>query len=620
MIGRLVLSDRNIYKIKSGTKQVSARKCNVISGSNQDILIKTSKEFSPRDEYIKFDPKSNSIIDGLGQVGTDNADLDIYYHLFTNNWMSSSKYMKLWEEYIDECIEINWDLANTIQFPNLIRKTKNGLNGLNGLNGESGKSWESWESGLSGEKMVRTEYKNKVITIDPDKSIDLDDGFSFVSNEMDFQLDIHIADPVSWFNFDNPKFKQIFNEITSRLQSCYISRSNKTEQTEQAGQSNKKEQTGQSNPTHLLPANIVNLFSLLEIKSSSSIKSRRALSFCFKISKDTKQIVEFELKPTNLTNIDNYSYDAYDKFINSQFNTGSCSESGSGSGSGSNSGSGSGIKTELVELTNMLVDIIGLNRQAYPLLTCADNISHSMIEIFMILTNWWGGNYLQNILKSNPIFRVQNASDLGSDFNIGHVPEYARPFLSVSANYVRSIYKGDGEGEGEGEGDGDGKEDGKETTMETKNQYIHHSLGISNYAHLSSPMRRFIDMINHLGFYNQTLDMSFNLEQINTRIKLQKKISNAWNLLKFIKSNPKSNKFKACIFDWIKNDKSGKIMSLIVLHLQTETDKFISIVNVELPQIDKTANLFKYMELDVELYYNSNNFKSSKFPFSIKII
>ena len=64
-------------------------------------------------------------------------------------------------------------------------------------------------------------------------------------------------------------------------------------------------------------------------------------------------------------------------------------------------------------------------------------------------------------------------------------------------------------------------------------------------------------------------------------------------------------------------------------------------VNVEIPQIDISSdpinlqspqnlpnlpnltniqNLTKYMQWDIELYYNSNNFKSSKFPFSIKII
>jgi hypothetical protein len=43
-------------------------------------------------------------------------------------------------------------------------------------------------------------------------------------------------------------------------------------------------------------------------------------------------------------------------------------------------------------------------------------------------------------------------------------------------------------------------------------------------------------------------------------------------------------------------------------------------VNVELPQIESTQNLEKYLEWNIELYYNSNNFKSTKFPFSIKIV
>lgn len=526
MIGRLVLSDRNIYKIKSAAKQVSARKCNILSSPNQDTLVKTSKVFSSRDEYVKFDPSTNSIIEGLGQVGTDVADMDIYYHLYTLNWLSSSKYTKLWEEYINECVEIDFDLASNIG-------------------------------------LTRIEYTNQVITIDPNKSIDLDDGFSFVSNEMFYQLDIHIADPVSWFNFSNPKFKSIFDELANRLQSCYISKTDRLE-----------------HPTHLLPHNIVNLISLLEIKSSFPVKSRRALSFCFKISNDTKQIVGFELKPTRLTNIVNYSYQMYDEFINSTYNIQK--------------------KTKLVEIVNILIDIIGLNPITYPPLTCDNDISHSMIEIFMILTNWWGGNYLLNTIKSNPILRTQNSNDLGSDFNISHVPEYARPFLSVSANYVNTF----------------------QSSLET--EYNHYSLGISNYAHLSSPMRRFIDMVNHLGFYKQILNTPFDLEQINTRIKTQKKISNAWNLVKFIKSNPESNKFKACLFDWTKNDKNGKneknckIMGLMVLY--HTTINFISIVNVELPQIDETSNLSKYKEWNVELYYNSNNFKSVKFPFSIKII
>jgi hypothetical protein len=151
---------------------------------------------------------------------------------------------------------------------------------------------------------------------------------------------------------------------------------------------------------------------------------------------------------------------------------------------------------------------------------------------------------------------------------------------------------------------------------------LHYSLGISNYTHISSPMRRFIDMLNHLGFYSVNLDLDLNaisidIKNINKKISKYKKLSNGYDLLRFIKTNPEKNVFKACLIDW-NLDSNGKINSLLVLN--QDQFKFIKVVNVELPQIESTSNLTKYMELDVELYYNSNNFKSTKFPFSIKII
>ena len=133
MIGRLVLSDRNIYKLKSDNKHFSARKCYILSEFHNDILIKSSKDFNPKDEYIKINPDTNTILEVLGQVGNENSDIDIYYHLFTIDWMSKSKYNKLWEQ-----IDTSFDLA-----PH------------------------------------RIIYNDQVITIDPLGSIDLDDGFSF---------------------------------------------------------------------------------------------------------------------------------------------------------------------------------------------------------------------------------------------------------------------------------------------------------------------------------------------------------------------------------------------------------------------------------------------------------
>ncbi len=516
MIGRLILSDRNIFKIKSGTKYITARKCNILSEIEPDTLVKSNKDFNTKDEYIKFDPNTNTIIEGLGHIGTFQADNDIYYHLFTNGWISKTKYAMMWNEYINTNPP---DLA-----------IKMGFNRIN--------------------------YSEQVITIDPENSIDLDDGFSFNFDNNYWYLDIHIADPVSWYDFEEPKFKQIFMELSKRIQSCYI------------------KNTFNIEPTHLLPIDIVKLVSLLEIDASTKSKNNiRAISFQFVINKHTKTIESFNLTHTNLTNIKNYTYATFDEFINQTLN----------------------LKIELVDLCNKLRDIIGLSKDLYENIDRTNDITHKMIELFMILTNWYGGNYLKSKLnKSNFIIRIQDKKDfIDEHFDI--IPIYAKPYLSVSANYA--YY----------------------TKTENKN---HHSLGIKNYTHLTSPMRRFIDMLNHIELYNiSNIDSNIDLEKINLKIKNQKKISNCWKLFEFlesIKSKPELNKFKACLFDWTHTTDTNKINCLIVIY-QKEYE-FSSIINVELPQIIQTQNLTKYMEWDIELYYNSNNFKSSKFPFSIKIL
>ena len=517
MIGRLVLSDRNIFKIKSLGKNVTARKCLILSESHNEILIKSSKEFNPKDDYVKIDPISNTIIEGFGQVGIRENDLGIYYHLYTLGWMSKSKYNRIWDK-----IDTNYDLATN-----------------------------------------RVEYLNKVITIDPAGSIDLDDGFSFSSDQEYYYLDIHIADPVSYFDLANPTMIKILQELFTRLQTCYINLDSS------------------NGPTHLLPESIVKLVSLLEINLNldNTKQSKRAITFCFKILKNTLEI-EFELKFSKLINIKNYSYEKYDEEINLDSNI--------------------EIKTNLTNMTNDIIKIMGVNIEPIELNT---DISHRMIEVFMLLTNWYGGNYLINNLSSNKtIIRVQNKNELSDElddsFDILEVPIYARPILSKAANY--SI----------------------PNKLDENN--FHYTLGISNYAHISSPMRRFIDMINHFGFYqidlceiNKDLESYYQIDIINEKIKKYKKISNGFDLVKFISLNPTSNRFKACLFDY-KKINTNTIKCMLVLY-QSE-HKFTKVVNVELPQIDLTFDLKKFMEFDVELYYNPNNFKSNKFPFSIKVI
>ena len=372
------------------------------------------------------------------------------------------------------------------------------------------------------------------------------------------------------FDLSNPFMIKILNELNTRLQTCYIDSNSNS-----------------NNPTHLLPDPIVNLISLQEITPNSNIKFRRAISFCFKISKakSSDSPIDFKLKFTKLTNIKNYSYNIYDQEINLESNF--------------------ELKSNLVNLSNKLICLMKLKLE--PIDPNIDiTITHRMIEIFMILTNWYGGNYLINKLSwSKTILRTQNSSDFEKDFDSNIIPKYARPILSKTANYLLN--------------------------SDSTNNF-HYSLRIQNYAHISSPMRRFVDMINHLGFYQVDLEtfginlnLLYNMDRINMQIKNYKKLSNGYDLVKFIRfpgdnANPTNNKFRACLFDWELNLITNKIKCLLVLN--QDQYKFIKVVSVELPQIDLTSikNLKKYMEFDIELYYNSNNFKSNKFPFSIKII
>jgi hypothetical protein len=58
------------------------------------------------------------------------------------------------------------------------------------------------------------------------------------------------------------------------------------------------------------------------------------------------------------------------------------------------------------------------------------------------------------------------------------------------------------------------------------------------------------------------------------------------------------------------------MLNLIIFDIK---NNFKKIINVELPNIC-IIEITKYKEFDIELYYNSINFNSNKFPFSIKIL
>jgi len=489
MIGRLVLSNRNIYKIPDGKKNSNARKCIILSENNDDILIKTNKSFHPRDNYIIIDKENNTILQNLGEIGNHLDDKNIYHELFTLNWMSNSKYNKLWHDYFSN--NIAFDLNTS-----------------------------------------RNDYLHQVITIDPDNSIDLDDGFTLLSDDLFDYLDIHIADPVSYFNFNDENMIKIFDELSKRKNTCYIpNKDNKI--------------------IHLLPEFMINKISLLENINEGDYK--RAITFRFKISKSNNDI-DFNIIYTKLFNIKNKTYDSFDKELSVN------------------------KKNNIINLTNKLIDIMNLKHDKIT----SNNISHEMIEIFMVLVNNYTGNFLQNHKKKG-ILRTQSNEDSENEIiDLNNIPLYAKDFLNHSANYK---------------------------IINDNDNNNHFSLGINNYCHISSPMRRFIDMINHLILYDIDYINKIDINFINDIIKKQKKISNAYDLINFINID---NIMKGCVLDIFDNNN-------ILLVVYNETNNFKKIVNVEIPQ---TTDLIikKYLELDIQLFYNPNNFKSNKFPFSIKII
>lgn len=508
MIGRLVLSSRNLYKINNpkNNKLVNARKCHILSANVDDILVPTDKEFSTRDIYIKLN-NLNQIDQILGTVGNLQDDLNIYHYLYIKDWLSNKKYMDLWKEYNFSTF-LSFDLA---------RGNRVGSN-------------------------------KQVITIDPFGSIDLDDGFSFDSDDFNYYLDIHISDPVSYFDFENSSMVKIFDEFVNRINTCYIPNS-----------------SGSNKPVHLLPENVVEYISLLE--PNEKIRVRRAISFCFKINKETNQ-VDWSIIFTNLTNIKNQTYEDFDRKINEPEE--------------------SANKLDLVNLTNTMIKLLDLK---YSLINLDADISHKMIEIFMIWTNYYCGKYL----KSNSelmVVRVQEQKDLPDGLDLSRIPEYSRTFLNYSANY--------------------------ELVDNKVNQDLslnHYSLGINNYSHTTSPMRRIIDMINHLQIHSCSNQIDrikqIDIHMINEKIKIQKRISNSYDLINYIKI---SNKFKAFVMDL----KQLETKTNALLIITTTTGNFKKMINVELPE--NTIQINKYDQIDIEVYYNSNNFKSNKYPFSIKII
>ena len=531
-IGRLQLSTRNNYKINEKTakkcfildiinnKEVDNKDVNnkEVNNDEKTVLIYTQKEFQP-DKYVLVDINLKTVINTYGLIGNINDDLSIYYHMFTYSWLPKKKYEEL--------------------FLKLFFKN-------------------NYEYDIVKERII---YENIITTVDPEGSLDLDDGYYLFEDDNNYYLDIHIADPISYFNFseDLDITMNIFDELINRLNTCYID-----------------------------CPKINNLFPESFVKKVTLIgENKRSILFKTIINKNNNDI-SFEIKKTIIKNkINNMSYEKFDEYINSLPKVPSVINNS--------------IKNNIILVSNILIDNMNLN---LPKINYNHkSISHNFIEIIMVWINFKTGNYLSNI-NNNIIIRVQEKKISENSEDSQNIDTNVITFINNLLNYSASYKYIDSD----------------------KSNNFHNSLNLVNYCHISSPMRRFIDLYNHCIIHNSFdfinkyfISHNINLANINYQIKKQKKISMAYDLIKFIHKN-KDYIFNAIILK-IKNNNTelenntiNKIVTLAIYSIELD---FKKIIVTKIPY-DDTLKL--YTTFKVKLCYNSSHFKNNIFPFSIVII
>jgi hypothetical protein len=204
------------------------------------------------------------------------------------------------------------------------------------------------------------------------------------------------------------------------------------------------------------------------------------------------------------------------------------------------------------------------------------NFINKFIEIIMILTN----HFLPNIfISNNKFFICRSQPPFSSNLIINH--KFSN-LLNYSANYIY-----------------------------TNSDSNHFNLNITNYSHITSPMRRFIDLLNHFIIHNENIHPfinSLDFTIINHNYKKYKRLSSAFNLLQFINYNNHHNSFDAIILD--------KFNDNFIIGLFNQFNNQNYIINTQLPldnySIHQTFN-------NISIFFNPHKFINSNFPFFISL-
>jgi exoribonuclease R len=455
-IGRLLLNNKSFYSIHNKTY----RKCYSLSSVNEkEIYIQTKKSFQ-EDLYIKYDPSTQMITETLGTVLNPKDDLSIFYHLYTLNWMSDKKFTSLFET-----ISLNSDIAVS----------------------------------------HRTEFYPIVYTVDPEHSIDLDDGFSIHKNH----LYIHIADPVSYMTTDT--LNLIFDELNTRLSTCYLDKTR-----------------------HLFP---------LDWMKNMSLLGNQKRTLCLDIEmNDNGEIISYTFKNYLAVNIQNYTYQKFEKMLHSNIDLKKKCET---------------IKFQLQkQFTIVETDFI-----------------HDWIQLLMITFNYY---MTLELLKKDKLCILRELESIEKNICI---PSSLLSCLKYRAYY--SIYN-------------------KDTNKG------HSQLHLPYYSHCSSPLRRFIDFINHyIYYYNDDILSKIDISIINKKLTQYKRYSISYQMIQSLQIQ---NHFQGIILEMDEQN-----VTLIVYNETLQkVMKIKKPVNIDI--------LKPYTKVNVEMNYNPTEYKSSYIPFSITFL
>ena len=340
-----------------------------------------------------------------------------------------------------------------------------------------------------------------IITIDPDKCKDIDDGISINICNNITEIGVHITD-VSYY------MENYLDNLKSGLcSSIYYD--------------NKQ--------INMIPELYsTNICSLLEGNK------RKCLSIIYKY--DNTNLIDYKIKLCNVFVKKNYSYDNAEMLINNNDNK----------------------HTILMNLWNFMRK---MNSNI--------NDTHKLIEILMINSNKLVGELLYNYDKSRCVLRVHNKKtdyvlndDLNKDIN-----DYLKIKTFESAIYC----------------------------IGSENPY-HYGLNSSYYTHYTSPIRRVVDILNHINLKKylnneKLLKIDDNLiEKINKQNKLIKKFSFDCKILDvFYNINDKEYSCEGIIIDV-----TEKKMIIYINELNMEYKYKIN---------DLNRNYKKYDIINLRLYF-----------------